>query len=72
MTNVKTSSDRVAAVDHEYEFQPMETCPLGVKVQLLTRYGVAIYGSAGARKDPFFVGWAPCPKVPAWAKALMR
>jgi hypothetical protein len=67
---VKTSSDRTAAVDIDYEFQPMASCPRGVKVQLLTKHGVAVYGSVGSSRDGF-VGWAPCPKVPKWAKELM-
>ena len=53
-------STRSAAVDHGYHWQPMATCPKGTKVQLLTRYGCAIYG-AWTGKDTFYEGWAPLP-----------
>ena len=53
-------STRTAAVDNRYHWQPMSTCPRGTKVQLLTRYGCAIYG-AWTGKDPFYEGWAPLP-----------
>jgi hypothetical protein len=56
------SSDGAAAVDQNYYWQPIETCPLGVKVQLLGRSGVAIY-STYSRKDKFFTHWAPLPKL---------
>ena len=45
-------STRSATVDHTYHWQPMATCPKGSKVQLLTRYGCAIYGTwTGKRRS---------------------
>lgn len=38
------------------------------KCQVLTRYGVACYGSVSATKD--IVAWAPLPKIPEWLTAL--
>lgn len=57
----QTSSDGAAAVDPNYYWQPIETCPRGVKVQLLGRSGVAMYGCYNP-KDRFFTHWAPLPK----------
>ena len=39
---------------------PAITCPKGSKVQLLTRYGCAIYGQWNGR-DTIYTGWAPLP-----------
>ena len=36
-------STHTTAVDHGYHWQPMTSCPKGSKVQLLTRYGCAIF-----------------------------
>lgn len=69
-TSVKISSDGTTAVDTNYFFQSLETCPRGVGVQLLTIYGKAIDGQWTGQKD--VVGWAPYPKVPAWMKKLLK
>lgn len=58
--NYKVNTDNVA-VDHGYYWQPMSTCPNGVKVQLLGTGGVATYGHYNG-KDTFFTHWAPLPK----------
>lgn len=49
------------AVDHAYFWQPMQSCPTGVKVQLLNDSGVAVYGTWDG-KSKFWQGWAPLPK----------
>ena len=49
------------AVDHEYFWQPMSSCPNGVKVQLLNSGGVAVYGTWDG-KSKFWQAWAPLPK----------
>jgi hypothetical protein len=54
--------DRTVAVDPDYYWQPMCTCPQGVKVQLLGAGGVATYGHY-VRGDSFWHGWAPLPKT---------
>lgn len=60
--NFKLTSDRQAAVATDYYWnEDMNTCPRGTKVQLLSEYGVAVYGQYNGR-DPFWVAWAPCPK----------
>lgn len=41
----------------------METCPTGRKVQLLSKWGCAVYGTYNGR-DTFWIMWAPLPKVP--------
>lgn len=67
MTTHRMTSDQAAAVATDYYWQPMQTCPQGCKVQLLTIGGVAIYGLYRAG-DTFYKGWAPCPKEPDWMK----
>jgi hypothetical protein len=42
MTTIDSTG--VAAVDQNYFWQPIETCPRGVKVQLNSQAGVATYG----------------------------
>lgn len=62
MINTKINAEKTVAVSTDYYWQPIDTCPTGVKVQLLGKGGVAIYsiyhGSA------FFTHWAPLPKIP--------
>ena len=67
MTRVKLTGDRAAAVDQDYFWQPLETCPAGAKVQLLTDGGIAVYGQY-SRGQRGFKGWAPLPKKPEWMK----
>lgn len=54
------NSDRTVAVDREYYWRPMSSCPHGVKVQLLGRGGVAVYGLYHG-KDDWWTHWAPLP-----------
>lgn len=49
-------------VDQEYFWQPISTCPRGVKVQLLGEGGVAMYGQYNG-KDEFYTHWAALPKL---------
>ena len=58
MTTLDSSAK--VSVDKSYHWQPMETCPRGVKLQLLGAGGVAIYSSYDG-KDTFWQGWAPLP-----------
>jgi hypothetical protein len=64
---VKVTANRAAAVDQNYFWQPLDTCPLSVKVQLLTTTGVAVYGQY-SKDVKGYVGWAPLPKKPEWMK----
>lgn len=54
--------DRTVAIDREYYWRGMETCPRGVKVQLLGRGGVAVYGQYSG-KDDWWMAWAPLPTL---------
>lgn len=50
------------AVATDYYWQPIDTnTPRGVKLQLLGKGGVAVYGTWNG-KDPFYTHWAPVPK----------
>lgn len=60
--NVRLSHDGAAAVDPDYYWRDMATCPRGVKVQLLNAGAVAIYAQFDG-SDPQWLGWAPLPKV---------
>jgi len=55
-------STGAAAVDHNYFWQPISTCPRGAKVQLLGQGGVAMYGTYQG-KETFYTHWAPLPKL---------
>lgn len=61
---VKLNREGVA-VDAEYFWLPMSSCPLASKVQLLTTSGVAVYGP-GNPNHLHYVAWAPLPKKPQW------
>jgi hypothetical protein len=60
----KISGDGAAYVDHDYYWRPLETAPHGVKLQLLSIYGVASHGllSPAIIEDGFWIGWTPLPK----------
>ena len=64
---VKITSDRAAAVDQDYFWRPLDTCPLSAKVQLLTAGGVAVYGHYSPDQTGY-IGWAPLPKKPEWMR----
>lgn len=59
--NYKLNSEGSAAVALDYYWQPMHTCPRGVKVQLLNEGGVAVYGQYKVGED-LWQGWAPMPR----------
>jgi hypothetical protein len=61
--DIKINSYGVA-VDQTRFWLPMEDCPKGVKVQLLTASGVAVYGKVGDKNHEVFEGWAALPKKP--------
>lgn len=57
----KINSARNVAVAVDYFWQPdMQSCPRGVKVQLLGAGGVAVYGVYMG--EPWWEGWAPLPQ----------
>lgn len=70
----ETISDKVdyyvtadgVAVDPNYHWRPMSCCPVGVKVQLLTKGGIATHGRIGhclGQSSPHeYEGWTPVPK----------
>jgi len=58
--SVATNRDGTVGVDLSYHWQPMSTCPRGVKLQLKGKSGVALYRQYDG-KDPWWVGWAPLP-----------
>lgn len=61
MTHTINSTSTVA-VATDYFWQPIDTnTPRGVKLQLLGKGGVAVYGTWNG-KDPFYTHWAPVPK----------
>ena len=58
----KLDSTGAAAVDHNYFWLPIdERTPRNVKVQLIGKAGVAMYGTYNGR-DTFHTHWAPLPK----------
>lgn len=61
-STVTISHSRVA-VDSNFFWQPMDTCPKRVKVQLLTKNGIAVYGQVDVDMT-IYDGWAPLPKKP--------
>jgi hypothetical protein len=61
MSDIKINTTDRVAVDHDYYWQPIETCPLGVKVQLLGKGGVAVYGQRD--RSGWWTHWAPLPKL---------
>lgn len=63
MNLFRLNHDRTVAIDNEVSFYPMGSCPTGVKVQLHTEGGVAIYGVIKEQEDAqtTYLGWRPVP-----------
>jgi len=66
----KISSDQTTAVDPDYYWKDLATCPRGVDVWLLTKWGKPIGGQFTGQND--VVGWCPKPKIPDWMKVKMK
>ena len=63
----KINNESKVAVDLHYYWQPIETCPIGIKVQILSKHGVARYDVyTGKQTDA--MAWAPLPKIPKKAQ----
>lgn len=62
----RLDSTRTAMVDDTYYWRPIDTAPLGEKLQLLTQGGVAIHGKLNRRDltSGHYLGWTPLPKIP--------
>jgi hypothetical protein len=57
------NADKTVAVATDVYWMPITNAtPRGVKLQLLGRGGVAVYGIYHG--DKFFTHWAPLPKIP--------
>lgn len=52
----------VAVAEAIYWNEDMTTCPRGVKVQLLGKGGVAVYGNYDGR-SAWWAAWAPLPRL---------
>lgn len=60
---IKGNADNTVIIDTEYFWQPISSCPIGRKVQLLGKSGVAVYGTLKST-DTWWTHWAPLPKRP--------
>jgi hypothetical protein len=56
------SGDRTTAVSKDIVWKPIERCPLGFKVLLLTSNGIAVIGHYDGTAN--YVGWIPMPRKP--------
>ena len=62
MSKHKIDSSRTALVDREYHWNTdMSVCPHGLKVQLRTKWNVAIHGQVTSENVSTFTGWTPLP-----------
>lgn len=62
MNSYKLNSDAHVAVATDYFWLPMQDAPRGVKLQLLTRGGVAVHGQVSSDNASGFTGWTPLPQ----------
>lgn len=61
-TSIRENHGTKVVVSQAYYWEPMDTCPLGCKVQLKTiPGGIATYGEVTERNRKFFSAWAPLP-----------
>ena len=65
MTHKLNHTGNVAVSTDRHWMAVTDTAPpVGVKCNLLTRYGVAIVGVVTASNRPDFAGWEPLARVP--------
>ena len=60
----------MSVADPSYPWQPIETCPKGSKVALMTIGGVAVWGRYTGKED-WVLAWAPMPTTPDWLKEAL-
>lgn len=61
-TSIRENHGTSVVVSSAYCWEPMDTCPLGCKVQLKTiPGGIATYGEVNERNRKHFSAWAPLP-----------
>ncbi len=70
-TIYKVTSDKSTVVASDTYWLPMKDVPVGVKMQLHTKDGVAVYSTYSQKDAKSFIGWCPCPKRPDWLKQMM-
>lgn len=66
----KISSDHTTAVSTEFYWMDLDTCPKGISVWLLTKYGKPIDAIYTNQLD--VVGWFPKPRIPLTMKEKLR
>lgn len=66
---LKIKEDIVVETEHFY--RPMETCPIGRKVQMKVIDGGVVFG-VYTGKEKWALGWCGLPKEPPWMKALEK
>lgn len=64
MSTTHIDGTGIAAVDEQLIWRSMDTCPVGVKVQMLGESGIAVYNKWDGKED-FWLGWFPLPKRPS-------
>ncbi len=60
--NHKLNNSHSVAVSTVVYWQPMSTCPAGVKVQLRTKGGIAVYGVIRTDTVNDYQGWQAVPR----------
>ena len=63
MMAIENNKDNTVSVNTECFWEDIESCPRSRKVQLLSKYGVAVYGEYYVNnQDNFWTHWAALPK----------
>ena len=63
MTHTLNAAKTVAVATDVYWIPIDENTPRSVKVQLLGKGGVAVYGNVGSNADEHWTHWCPLPKL---------
>jgi hypothetical protein len=64
MSAFRINSEKTACVALEVEYQPMTSCPLGVRVLGLSKGLVARVDRVTSLRNTDLIGWAPLPRIP--------
>lgn len=61
VTTLKENHGTKVAVTSAYYWEPMDTAPMGCKLQLKSHHGVAVYGVVTSNTKSHWAQWAPLP-----------
>lgn len=68
----RTSKGYISTSELFFRNPKTDPPPLGTSLHILTSGGQVVRGHWSHSPDRGFIAWAPFPKIPEWARLLLR